>query len=693
MKAFAAIWRSAILLAVLCSAIPAAHSGAMINAPPLLLPRQSVEGVRCDKASASVVRALLFGVTDYPALPRSGSLLGPQNDAALLGTALNNLGVNEVDILSGKVELASFVEKLQSTARRSHCGDSLILSLSGQATAHDYGLPFLLFSDATQYAHESHPMPKAPGERVRRRVQAPGTLDSAEMLVYFDWLRGRGINVFFILDTMFGQRMAGQIPLGHGDDATLWRPFEQGTDATRGADGGAYFGIYEESSFELVPRRGESVPKMFGALTYSLATALLTSPQTAGFRALATSTAQSMKQEGVGEKSGLTFESSHPNRSPLAVGLPGNRGGEVPLRGREDRRIDITNPAALRGAARVSGHTLLIEGRVVAPTPPTSVEANNTAGRVNADGSFSVRLPIHRGENKVALVAWWGDSDFLPRPFMVVSNEGDQVVQEGKRYALIIANQSYKDPVYGKLETPIADALALAERLERKFDFKTTAQIGGQAFPLVLKNATKVEMERALSRLRKVLTPADSLMVFYAGHGIYSKELDQAYWLPVDAEADEPSTWLSAYAVQSAIQLLEARHVLVVADSCFSGGFRKRGTEPEDNSPRLQRLTNSMSRASREFISSGDNEPVSDGGGRGHSMFARALLDALDGENKPFTAGELFQNHVKSAVGGKSGQSPQYFPFPTKEGHDGGEFVFLPVMVDGGTRLPLTGAR
>jgi hypothetical protein len=62
----------------------------------------------------------------------------------------------------------------------------------------------------------------------------------------------------------------------------------------------------------------------------------------------------------------------------------------------------------------------------------------------------------------------------------------------------------------------------------------------------------------------------------------------------------------------------------------------------------------------------------------GHSIFLRALLDALTQEKKPFTAGEMFAK-LQTAVGGNSKQIPQYFPM--KERHDGGELIFVPQSV------------
>ncbi len=50
-------------------------------------------------------------------------------------------------------------------------------------------------------------------------------------------------------------------------------------------------------------------------------------------------------------------------------------------------------------------------------------------------------------------------------------------------------------------------------------------------------------------------------------------------------------------------------------------------------------------------MASGGDEPVEDGGGGGHSIFARALIDALQSmPDETFTASELFEQKVKPAV-------------------------------------------
>ena len=83
-----------------------------------------------------------------------------------------------------------------------------------------------------------------------------------------------------------------------------------------------------------------------------------------------------------------------------------------------------------------------------------------------------------------------------------------------------------------------------------------------------------------------------------------------------------------------------------------------------------------LQKTSRTLMASGGNEPVSDSGGSGHSVFADTLLTALsEPENKVFTAEELYSK-VRVLVGGRSEQTPEYNRI-RKSGDEGGDFVFI----------------
>jgi hypothetical protein len=113
-----------------------------------------------------------------------------------------------------------------------------------------------------------------------------------------------------------------------------------------------------------------------------------------------------------------------------------------------------------------------------------------------------------------------------------------------------------------------------------------------------------------------------------------------------------------------------------ISDSCYSGGLTRDAPVEVAATEHSRYVENAAQRKSRHLLSSGANEPVADGGANGHSVFAGALLTALDRiETAEFTASELFQNHVSVLVSGRSLQSPQYVPI-RNSGHEGGDFVF-----------------
>ncbi|NIT40016.1 MAG: hypothetical protein GTN46_00370, partial [Gammaproteobacteria bacterium] len=86
-----------------------------------------------------------------------------------------------------------------------------------------------------------------------------------------------------------------------------------------------------------------------------------------------------------------------------------------------------------------------------------------------------------------------------------------------------------------------------------------------------LLNATRIETLKAIYSYRQTLTSLDNLLIYYAGHGWLDKEADEGYWLPVDAERQDPANWISNSSITSSLRAMKAKHVLVVADSCYSG--------------------------------------------------------------------------------------------------------------------------
>jgi hypothetical protein len=233
-------------------------------------------------------------------------------------------------------------------------------------------------------------------------------------------------------------------------------------------------------------------------------------------------------------------------------------------------------------------------------------------------------------------------------------------------YALVIGIDHYDDPVFAPLKTATADATAISQALRDRYGFETQ----------LLKDATRHEILTALDRYRRVASDSSSVLIYYAGHGIYDAATDKAYWLPRDAENLGTANWISADDITADIRAIPARHVLVISDSCYSGGLTREANVDITNAERARYIDNLDQRKSRHLMSSGDNEPVADGGGGDHSVFADAVLRALNRIEAPdFTAHELFQDYVSVMVAGRSKQSPQYVAIRAS-GHEGGDFVF-----------------
>ena len=78
----------------------------------------------------------------------------------------------------------------------------------------------------------------------------------------------------------------------------------------------------------------------------------------------------------------------------------------------------------------------------------------------------------------------------------------------------------------------------------------------------------------------------------------------------------------------------------------------------------------------RSVMASGGLEPVVDEGGKGaHSVFASALIEALN-ENQGVLDATLLFSQIRRPVMVNADQTPEYSDI-RKAGHDGGDFLFV----------------
>ncbi len=238
---------------------------------------------------------------------------------------------------------------------------------------------------------------------------------------------------------------------------------------------------------------------------------------------------------------------------------------------------------------------------------------------------------------------------------------------DGRNFALVIGNDTYRD--MPDLKTAANDAKALADMLVERYDFEA------EDVQLLL-DADRNDILGAIEALRNELDVDDRLVIYYAGHGQIDQASGEGFWLPVDAVADKTFTWIANDDIRRQLKGLPARHVLVIADSCFSGSLT-RSAPANQQIPEDRYFTEIDSHWSRKVISSGGTEPVADSGSGGHSVFAHYLLKTLASNDRPYvTTSELFGRFVR-AVANNSDQKPEFGTIAKAGDEGGGDFTFI----------------
>jgi uncharacterized caspase-like protein len=298
--------------------------------------------------------------------------------------------------------------------------------------------------------------------------------------------------------------------------------------------------------------------------------------------------------------------------------------------------IALDVPAQLKTADGL----VQVTGRVKSASKALDLRINGRWVHVDEQGRFGYRTAVRAGSQNMMLEVR-DPAGARRNAELQVSSDADGWEQpaKGRRVALLLAVQEYDNSI-PELETPVADAESLAAALRARYGFETQ----------VVANPTKREM---LDKLRSVigeLGENDSLTVFYAGHGYLMEQTGRGYWLPRDADTANPRNWVSNRDVARLFQRARARQILLVSDSCYSGAFVGEGAGAPVGEA-------AGGRAVMAF-SSGGNEPVWDGGGEGHSLFAARLAQTLE-QGRSAAGAELFQR-VRTEVVKASPQVPEY---------------------------------
>ena len=236
-------------------------------------------------------------------------------------------------------------------------------------------------------------------------------------------------------------------------------------------------------------------------------------------------------------------------------------------------------------------------------------------------------------------------------------------LNHGKYKALLIGNSEYE--FWDNLKTPREDVSDISQILRERYGFETE----------ILFDGNRRSILQAIYDIGNELTFNDHFLLYYAGHGVINNQNDEAYWIPSDATRDTPIDWISSNEIMSSLKSIKTKHLMLIADSCYSGALLRGNAQSlSDWGPgAIERL---FSKKAKVALTSGGEEPVSDGGSGKHSVFASALIDVLQESKGPIPASGIYPKLVDK-ISGKANQTPRYDNLAQLD-HDGGDFVFIP---------------
>ncbi len=245
----------------------------------------------------------------------------------------------------------------------------------------------------------------------------------------------------------------------------------------------------------------------------------------------------------------------------------------------------------------------------------------------------------------------------------------------GNSWALIVGVNRYR--YWPQLSYAVNDAQGVEKIIKAKYGFEDD-----HVFTLLDEEATR---ENITEHLANILSDPDRVkendrvFIFYAGHGmtrVLPSGRNLGYIIPFDAELDKfHSKAISMTHLQDFSDMIPAKHVYFVMDSCYSGIALTRSGGKVARSKYLEEIS---SRQARQILTAGGaDQEVADGGANGHSIFTGTLLAGLAGEadldqNNIITASELGA-FVAPLVSENSNQTPA---FGNLVGSEGGEFLF-----------------
>lgn len=212
-------------------------------------------------------------------------------------------------------------------------------------------------------------------------------------------------------------------------------------------------------------------------------------------------------------------------------------------------------------------------------------------------------------------------------------------------HALLFATNVYDS--FNELVNPVLDATTISNELSDNFGVKTEVIVN----PTLTQTVEKIREYASMK-----YGPKESLVIFFAGHGVYDEIFKEGYIISADSKANDISktSYLSHSNLRTMVNNINCEHIFLVMDVCFGGTIdpylatssHRGAMEMYADIPKEEFVERKMKYKTRLYLTSGGKEYVPDGRQGYHSPFARRFIESLrkyGGEDGVLTTSEILQ--------------------------------------------------
>ena len=238
-----------------------------------------------------------------------------------------------------------------------------------------------------------------------------------------------------------------------------------------------------------------------------------------------------------------------------------------------------------------------------------------------------------------------------------------------RRYRMLgIGIDHYQDTNFGPLDYAVREVKSFGELLTKHYGFAKPQYLFNDEAE---QDAIQEALESFAPERANELGNDDALLIYFAGHGKVSANGSNSYFATYEADASKRKTWYAHSEFINELAAIQARYILLIANSCFSGGLVTKRSAPNGSALSLASISGQRS---REIITSGKgDQQVYD-----NSSFATALQQTLRNPSKPWVLSDELHIQARAYVSANDGHLPRYGVIrnPDLHPHPDARFIF-----------------